>query len=294
MPIAFPPPPLPPNPSLPSAGTTPRGFQGPVGSQGPQGIIGTQGVQGAQGFQGIAGAQGAQGPQGVAGSQGAQGPQGVAGSQGAQGPQGVAGTQGAQGVAGAQGAQGPTGTFSGTTALQTSFTNNTASTSITTGTVVITGGLGVSGSVYIGGNTSTDSSGQIKALDCSGYSVFRPIVEVMSTAVAVGSTYTHNWSSSAILDISGITANCTLSLTNIPFPNAAAVTDRAIVFTIILRQSAAPFYINALNINGVAATIRWPSATAPTPTASRVEIESLTLLYRGTTWTVMGQYTSFG
>jgi hypothetical protein len=236
----------------------------------------------------VQGATGIQGPQGL---QGVQGPQGVQGVTGIQGPQGLQGVQGPQGF---QGTQGPTGTWTGTTSVQSAFTNNTSSTSTTTGAVTITGGLGVGGSVSIGGNTSTDSSGQIKALDCSGYSVFRPIVEVMSTATAVGSTYTHSWPTSAILDISGMSANCTLSLTNIPFPNSASVTDRAIVFTIIIRQSATPFYINALNINGTATTIRWPSATAPTATANRIEIQSLTLLYRGVTWTAMGQFTSFG
>ena len=53
-------------------------------------------------------------------------------------------------------------------------------------------------------------------------------------------------------------------------------------------------FASTITINGSAATINWPNAALPTPTANRKEIESLTLLNVGGTWTVFGQYLSLG
>ena len=62
----------------------------------------------------------------------------------------------------------------------------------------------------------------------------------------------------------------------------------------ILAQGGTPYYINALQIGGSSQTILWPGATGPTPVASRTEVESFTLYYSGSTWTALGQYSSFG
>jgi hypothetical protein len=98
-----------------------------------------------------------------------------------------------------------------------------------------------------------------------------------------------NWSAGDIWYVTSLTANFTINLTNLP---TVANKSYSVVFALV--QGATPYYINALQIAGVAQTIKWPGAAAPTATASRVETETFTLMYTGSAWTVLGQLTSFG
>jgi hypothetical protein len=82
--------------------------------------------------------------------------------------------------------------------------------------------------------------------------------------------------------------NFTANIINVP-----TTADRAYTTTLILRQGATPYVANALQINSSATTVLWANAAGPTGTANRTEIESFTLYYTASTWTALGQYTSF-
>jgi hypothetical protein len=86
-----------------------------------------------------------------------------------------------------------------------------------------------------------------------------------------------------------MSANFTINLTNLP---TVANKSYSVVFTLV--QGATPYYISALQIAGVAQTIKWSGGSAPTATANRVELETFTLMYTGSAWTVLGQLTTFG
>jgi hypothetical protein len=97
------------------------------------------------------------------------------------------------------------------------------------------------------------------------------------------------WSAGDVFYITGITTNWTANIYDLP---TTANKTYGLVF--ILVQSDTPGYISALQINDDGQTILWPAATAPTPVASRVEVQSFTLYYSGSAWTVLAQYSSFG
>ena len=80
-------------------------------------------------------------------------------------------------------------------------------------------------------------------------------------------------------------ANFTINVTNAPTDNGKAIT-----VTVMVVQGATGYIPSALQIAGVAQTIKWPAAVTPTPTSSvgKVDVFSFTLIRRGSTWTVLG------
>jgi len=76
--------------------------------------------------------------------------------------------------------------------------------------------------------------------------------------------------------------------------NLTPVTNKIYTVTLLLNQGLTGRDASGISIAGTAQTVRWQGGTVPTPTASKFEIESFTMYYSGTTWTVYGQYTSFG
>lgn len=80
-------------------------------------------------------------------------------------------------------------------------------------------------------------------------------------------------------------ANFTLNVTNAPTTNGRAVT-----VSILVTQGATGRIPSALQIAGVAQTIRWQGGSAPTATSTTndIDIFSFTLLRRSSAWTVFG------
>jgi hypothetical protein len=150
------------------------------------------------------------------------------------------------------------------------------------------GVLPFGGSLYT--SNSTTALTVQAPLACVKTISVQQIQETLNTIASPGSgTVVADWSTGAIWYVTSMTANFTINLTNLP---TTANKSYSVIFTLV--QGATPYYISALQIAGVAQTIKWPGASAPTATASRVETETFTLMYTGSAWTVLGQLTSFG
>jgi hypothetical protein len=117
------------------------------------------------------------------------------------------------------------------------------------------------------------------------------IQEVQETVVAAVPTtpYTINWLSGAIHYLTTIPSNLTVNITNLP-----TTANRNYVVSVYLVQGGTPYFANVLQIAGSATTIKWSGGSAPTATANRVEIQTFSLYYSGTTWTALSQLSSFG
>jgi hypothetical protein len=117
------------------------------------------------------------------------------------------------------------------------------------------------------------------------------IQEVQETVIAAVPTtpYTIDWTLGAIHYLTTIPSNLTVNITNLP-----TTSNRNYVVSVYLVQGVTPYFINALNIAGTSNTIRWAGGSAPTPTASRIEIQTFSLYYSGSAWTSLSQLSSFG
>ena len=228
--------------------------------------IESQGSTGPTGNTGPTGSQGSTGFTGPTGSQGSTGNTGPTGSQGSTGNTGPTGSQGSTGNTGPTGSQGPTG-----------FTGPTGPT----GQAGATGSTGPTGPTFTGGTVNN--------IIVQGTTTVQQIQEIVNNKTGATGVITHDWTTGSIFYHSSMSANFTVNLTNVP-----TVNDRAYVATLILKQGAVGYYASALQVNSGATSILWANATSPTGTANRTDIESFTLYYNNSTWSALGQLTTFG
>jgi hypothetical protein len=251
------------------------GNTGPTGTTGPTGNTGNTGNTGPTGF----GATGNTGPTGVTGNTGNTGPTGF-GATGNTGPTGVTGPRGDTTNTGATGNTGNTGPTGSTGAAGAAFTLSTT----TTGNIVYANGT--SNSAASTANVSFNAANN--RLDVTAA---LSIQEVQETVVAAVPTtpYTIDWLSGAIHYLTTIPSNLTVNITNLP-----TTANRNYVISVYLVQGGTPYFINTLQIAGSAITIKWAGGSAPTATASRVEVQTFSLFYSGSAWTALSQLSSFG
>jgi hypothetical protein len=112
-------------------------------------------------------------------------------------------------------------------------------------------------------------------------------VNVLSNATG---TVLHDWSLGSIFWHNTIQANFTANISNVPL-----TVNKAYVVTLVLSNGATGYFANALQVNGSATTIRYFNNTPPSPSVNKIDIQSFTLFYTGTTpsWYALSQFTSF-
>lgn len=121
-----------------------------------------------------------------------------------------------------------------------------------------------------------------------GMTKFEEITELLNTKTGATGTVTHDLSTGAVFYHSSISANFTINITNVPTTN-----NRTIVVTLILNQGATGYYPNALQIDGSAQTIRWIGNETPTPSTSKIDVVTFSLIRVSSTWYVLGQLAAF-
>lgn len=182
--------------------------------------------------------------------------------------------------------------------------NSSGSTSTITGSFLCSGGMGVAQDVWVGGivnlagvngingtaiGGTTPSTGSFTTLTVNGLTTFAETTEVMASKTGATGTVVHDFTESNIWYHSSISANFTMNLTNVPTTN-----DRSFSVALILEQGSTGRYASALQIDGVAQTIRWANWVTPTPGANKYDLQTFTIIRSGSAWTVIGSLTSHG
>jgi hypothetical protein len=161
---------------------------------------------------------------------------------------------------------------------KTTIAATTASTSSVTGALVVGGGMGVSGSLNIG-----------SGLSISGLTTLTYTSEKLSTKTSATGTVTHDLTTGSIFYHSSISNNFTANITNVP-----STDDRAIGVTLVLSQGGTAYMVTALQIDGNAQTIKWVNNTVPSGAANKVDVVGFSFIRTGSSWTVLGQYSTYG
>jgi len=161
------------------------------------------------------------------------------------------------------------------------------------------GGTGWNSLPYGGLNGPTGNTGptgmtgpvptNVNSLTVNGTLAVQQIQEYSNAISGAVGTVIHDWLTGGIFYHSGIAGNFTCNIINLP-----TTSNRSYVVVLILNQGVTPYYASAVEIAGVAQTMKWPNAFVSPVTANRIEVQSLTLFYTGTTWIVLSQLTSFG
>ena len=194
---------------------------------------------------------------------------------------------GPQGIQGIQGLTGPTNVTI-TDDTSTNASNYILFNNASTGSL---GNVNVS-STKLTFNPSTGNVGIGTvgggSLTVSGPTNLEEVIETLNTKTSATGTVVHDFTTGAIWYHSSISANFTVNLTNVPTTN-----DKVVTITLILSQGVTGYYPNALQIDGVSQTIKWTNNSLPTPSVSRIDVASFSLIRTGSAWVVLGQFSNY-
>ena len=113
--------------------------------------------------------------------------------------------------------------------------------------------------------------------------------EITTPITSATGTVTHDLEKSAVFNHSSITANFTANFTNVP-----ETLNRTVSVALILNQGSTAYMPTAVQIDGTSETVLWQGGSAPSGTASGIDIVSFTLIRPSTsTWKVIGAATSY-
>ena len=163
-------------------------------------------------------------------------------------------------------------------------THNTMAGAITINPTTVT-----ATSLGLGNVTNESKAAMFTSPTFTGTVTLQQSTEVLNTKTSATGTVTHDLSTGTVFYHSSITANFTANFTNVPTTN-----DRTISVVLVLSQNATGRIPSAVQIAGVAQTIRWQGAVLPSGTATQVDVVSFTLIRTGSVWTVIGALTPYG
>ena len=126
-------------------------------------------------------------------------------------------------------------------------------------------------------------------LDVVGAVSVQQVVETVVASNVAAAAFTVSWASSDIFYLTNLTGNSALTVTNVP-----TTLNRNYTLVFYILQGATGYYINSITINSTVVTIKFASATNPTPTANVLTTQIFSLYYNASSvWTVVSQFTNF-
>ena len=154
------------------------------------------------------------------------------------------------------------------------------------GNVLVTGQItGTSANYSMIGATSIYSTD----ISLTGTLTTESIQETTTTLTGATGVVVHDWSLGSIFYHTTPAANFTVNVTNLP-----AVEGRTTTLTLVIVQGATGRMATAVQIAGVAQTIRWEGGFVPAGTASKWNIVTFSFVRAASAWTVFGQSVVFG
>ena len=140
-----------------------------------------------------------------------------------------------------------------------------------------------------GTNQSTAWTGSLNNPTFTGTTTLQQITEVMSPKTGATGVVVHDFTTSAIFYHTSPAANFTINITNVP-----TSVNRVTTVVLVITQGVTGYYPNVLQIDGSAQTINWIGNVTPTPSASRNDIVSFTLIRTAApSWIVTGAITGY-
>ena len=114
------------------------------------------------------------------------------------------------------------------------------------------------------------------------------VYEYFSSLADATGVVTHNCANGHLFYHTSPDANWTVNLTNL-----LDTWNRATSVTIIIAQGATGYYPSAVQIAGVAQTIKWQGNATPTPSTNRTDVVTFSIINNAGTYIVLGQLTGF-
>jgi hypothetical protein len=160
--------------------------------------------------------------------------------------------------------------------------------------------ISISGSRQISFNTGSVSSGymyefsgSIKSQDdlsIDGLLNIGSVNEKIVLQVSGGtSSYEFNYNSGSVFYLSSSLGNNVYNVSNIPTENLNAVS-----LTFIVKQESTPYIASSYKLNNENVTVKWANNETPIGNSNKTDVIGLTALRVGSSWNVLGTFTTFG
>lgn len=151
----------------------------------------------------------------------------------------------------------------------------------------------ISGSKQIGFNTNTvhpdyqyEFSGSTK-LD--GNLSLRSTIEDILYVEGATNTVDHDFMDGSIFYHSGMTSDFIVNFINVPTDN-----NKGLGITIILNQGDIAYIPTEIKINGETQVVNWANGELPIGSENKIDIFGINLIRLNGSWTLLGQYSTFG
>ncbi len=122
----------------------------------------------------------------------------------------------------------------------------------------------------------------------NGLTTLYQTTEIIETKTGATGTVIHDFLNGAIFFHSGIAANFTANVINVPTTN-----NRSTGIAIILDQGSTPYIPNAVQIDNVSQSILWSGGSPPSGTANYVDIVNFTFIRANNVWIVLGGLSTY-
>lgn len=139
--------------------------------------------------------------------------------------------------------------------------------------------------------SNTLSAGNIYtsgSLTVVGTATFQLTADTLTPLTGATGVVAHDMAVGAVFYHINPAANFTANFLNLP-----TTANQALVVTMVINQGATGYLPTAVQIAGVAQTIKWLGGTAPTASTSKTDVVSFSFLRVSGSWVVMGQLASF-
>lgn len=148
--------------------------------------------------------------------------------------------------------------------------------------------LSVSGNIT-GANANVIGTTNLGIASFSNLATFQQTTDILNQKTGATGTVNHDFNTGAIFFHSSVANNFTVNISNVP-----TTANRTIVVPLIIQQGPSAYIANALQINSVIEPINWLGNIIPTGTANAVDVIGFTLVRTTSSWTVLGQLTTYG
>jgi hypothetical protein len=103
------------------------------------------------------------------------------------------------------------------------------------------------------------------------------------------SSYEFNYNSGSVFYLSGSLGNNVYNVSNVPTENLNAVS-----LTFVIKQGLTPYIATSYKLNNENVTVSWANNEAPIGNSNKTDVIGLTTLRVGSSWNVLGTFTTFG
>ena len=158
----------------------------------------------------------------------------------------------------------------------------------------------ISGSKQISFNTGSVSSGYMyefsgsakmqNDMSIDGSLNIGSVSEKVTLKISGGtSQYEFDYHSGSVFYLTSSLSNNSYNVSNVPTEE-----QRAVSITFVVKQETTPYIASSYKLNNENVTVRWANNEQPTGNSNKTDVIGLTALRIGSSWNVLGTFTTFG